>query len=45
MIDVTWYSKIDSEEPLRVSLKDRQIYFRHSDGRYVADAEWIASTP
>ena len=45
MIDVTWYAKIDSEEPLRVSLKDRQIYFRHSDGRYVADAEGIASTP
>ena len=35
VIDVTWYAEIESEKPLRISLKDRQIYFRHVDGAYV----------
>lgn len=41
IIDVTWYAKIESEVPLKVSLKDRQIYFRHFEGAYVPHAGMI----
>ena len=44
VIDVTWYAKVDSEAPLKVSLKDRQIYFRHFDGRYVPHAKALGKS-
>ena len=43
LIDVTWYAKVESASPLVVSLKDRQIYFRHFDGAYVPHAKDISS--
>jgi hypothetical protein len=45
IIDVTWYAVIEKEEPLSVSLKDRQIYFRHWNGGYLGTTEAVAERP
>jgi hypothetical protein len=34
VIDLTYYVKIESRDPLKVKLRERQIYFRHK-GRYI----------
>ncbi|MGB0578270.1 MAG: hypothetical protein ACPGVU_01085 [Limisphaerales bacterium] len=34
-IDLTSYAKVESRDPLKISLRDIQVYFRHRDGEYV----------
>lgn len=37
VVDLTAYAEVVSRKPLKIRLKDIQIYFRHSDGAYVGN--------
>jgi len=36
-IDLTSYAEVKSRDPLKIALRDVQIYFRHHDGAYIDD--------